>query len=142
MIYTPPSIARYLLDRLDLPQYAEVIDPACGSGTFLIERYRQAYGEIADSGAGQYAEARAAVERLAGNDLNPFSAVLTQIQLLWHLLTFGDDIRKTGFPDLRITERADSLVPGSLYDPTHTESPIDQNPCAHWRKPMDMMRQG
>ena len=21
-------------------------------------------------------------------------------------------------------------------------SPIDQNPCAHWRKPMDMMRQG
>ena len=21
-------------------------------------------------------------------------------------------------------------------------SPIDQNPCAHWRNPMDMMRQG
>jgi hypothetical protein len=21
-------------------------------------------------------------------------------------------------------------------------SPIDQNPCAHWRSPMDMMRQG
>jgi hypothetical protein len=21
-------------------------------------------------------------------------------------------------------------------------NPIDQNPCAHWRKPMDMMRQG
>lgn len=119
-VYTPPSIARYLLDRLKLPESADVFDPACGSGTFLIERYRQAYGEIADSGTGQYAEARLAVERLAGNDLNPFSAVLTQIQLLWHLLTFGDDIRHTGFPDLRITERANSLVPGALYDPMQT----------------------
>ena len=119
-IYTPPSIARYLLDRLNLPDTAEVLDPACGSGTFLIERYRQVYGEIADNGTGSYAEAGAAIERLFGNDLNPFSAVLTQIQLLWHLLSFGSDIRKGGFPDLHITERANSLVPGSLYDPTQT----------------------
>ena len=119
-VYTPPSIARYVLDRLCLPANAEVIDPACGSGTFLIERYRQAYGEIADSGTGVYSEARAAVERLAGNDLNPFSAVLTQIQLLWHLLAFGNDIRHHGFPDLHVTERANSLVPGSLFDPTQT----------------------
>jgi hypothetical protein len=119
-VYTPPSIARYVLDRLSLPAEAEVLDPACGSGTFLIERYRQTYGGIADSGTGDYAEARIAVERLAGNDLNPFSAVLTQIQLLWHLLAFGGEIRTHGFPDLRITERANSLVPGSLYDPTQT----------------------
>jgi type I restriction-modification system DNA methylase subunit len=119
-VYTPPSIARYVLDRLCLPVTAEVIDPACGSGTFLIERYRQAYGEIADSGTGVYSEARLAVERLAGNDLNPFSAVLTQIQLLWHLLAFGDEIRHQGFPDLRVTERANSLVPGSLFDPSQT----------------------
>jgi N-6 DNA Methylase len=119
-VYTPPSIARYLLDRLSLPETAEVLDPACGSGTFLIERYRQTYGEITDTGTGTYPDARAAVERLAGNDLNPFSAVLTQIQLLWHLLPFGEDIRTQGFPDLRITERANSLVPGSLYDPTQT----------------------
>jgi hypothetical protein len=126
-VYTPPSIARYLLDRLSLAPQGQVIDPACGSGTFLIERYRQVYGEIADSGTGQYAEARQAIEALAGNDLNPFSAVLTQIQLLWHLLLFGDDIRLQGFPELRITERANSLIPGSLYDPTQTRfGEIDQ----------------
>ena len=118
--YTPPSIARYILDRLNLASNAAVIDPACGSGTFLIERYRQVYGEIADSGTGKYAEAKEAVERLAGNDLNPFSAVLTQIQLLWHLLAFGDEIRSVGFPDLRIAERANSLLPGVLYDPTQS----------------------
>ena len=118
--YTPPSIARYILDRLNLSADASVIDPACGSGTFLIERYRQVYGEIADSGTGNYAEAKQAVEHLAGNDLNPFSAVLTQIQLLWHLLAFGDEIQSVGFPDLRIAERANSLLPGFLYDPTQS----------------------
>lgn len=118
--YTPPSIARYILDRLNLPKTAEILDPACGSGTFLIERYRQAIGEDADRGLATYAEARAAVERLFGNDINPFSAVLTQIQLLWHLLAFGSELRDQGFPDLRIAERANSLVPGSLYDPTQT----------------------
>ena len=116
--YTPPSIARYILRRLNLAPDANVLDPACGSGTFLIERYRQVYGEIADSGTGNYIEAKAAVEHLYGNDLNPFSAVLTQIQLLWHLLAFGGEIRAAGFPDLRVAERANSLLPGYLYDPT------------------------
>ena len=30
-----------------------------------------------------------------------------------------------------------TMVPAGLIP-----SLIDQNPCAHWRKPMDMMRQG
>ena len=30
------------------------------------------------------------------------------------------------------SEESDKLIP----------VPIDQNPCAHWRSPMDMMRQG
>ena len=118
--YTPPSIARYILDRLDLPRDAELLDSACGSGTFLIERYRQVVGEDADRGLAEYPEARRAAELVAGNDLNPFSAVLSQIQLLWHLLAFGDDIKAHGFPDLRIAERANSLVPGSLYDPSQS----------------------
>ena len=118
--YTPPSIARYIIDRLELSKDADFLDPACGSGTFLIERYRQVIGEDADRGLADYADARAAVERMAGNDLNPFSAVMTQIQLLWHLLAFGDDIKNQGFPDLQIAERANSLVPGSLYDPSQT----------------------
>jgi hypothetical protein len=118
--YTPPSIARYILDRLKLPDSADILDPACGSGTFLIERYRQVVGEDADRGIADYADARRAVESLFGNDLNPFSAVLSQIQLLWHLLAFGANLKDHGFPDLHIAERANSLVPGDLYDPTQT----------------------
>lgn len=118
--YTPPSIARYILDRVGLQEEDEVLDPACGSGTFLIERYQQAVGEDADRGLATYAEAVAAVERIAGNDLNPFSAVLTQIQLLWHLLSFGPEVRRQGLPSIRVAERANSLVPTILKDQTAT----------------------
>ena len=118
--YSPPSIARYMLDRLDLAPEDTILDPACGSGTFLIERYQQAIGEDADRGLATYADACAVIERTAGNDLNPFSAVLTQIQLLFHLLSFGPQIRDEGFPAIRVAERANSLVPTSLRDQSTT----------------------
>lgn len=121
--YTPPSIARYVLDRLralGLSDTDDILDPACGSGTFLIERYRQVVGDAADAGLADYAEGRVAIEHLHGNDLNPFSAIVTQIQMLWHLLAFGVSVKTTGFPDLRVSERANSLVPVNLLDPTQT----------------------
>ena len=118
--YTPPSIARYMLDRLDLVPDDSILDPSCGSGTFLIERYQQAIGEDADRGIATYQDACKAITRIAGNDLNPFSAVLTQIQLLWHLLLFGRDVRAHGIPAIHISERANSLVPTDLRDQTTT----------------------
>lgn len=109
--YTPPSIARYIVDRLDLKPEDRFLDPACGSGTFLIERYQQAAGDDADRGIGSYADAIAAVERLRGNDLNTFSAVLAQIQLLWHILSFRDDLLAADdFPDIAISDKANSIV--------------------------------
>ena len=117
---TPPSIARWMLDRLGLSPEDSVLDPACGSGTFIIERYQQAVGEDADRGLASYDEARAAVARIAGNDLNPFSAILTQIQLLWHLLSFGAAVHAESLPSLSIAERANTLVPTILKDQSTT----------------------
>lgn len=108
--YTPPSIARYIVDRLELKSEDRFLDPACGSGTFLIERYQQAVGEDADRGLASFAEVVAGVERLAGNDLNTFSAVLAQIQLLWHILSFREELRETDFPDIAISDKASSIV--------------------------------
>jgi SAM-dependent methyltransferase len=109
--YTPPSIARYIVDRLELKNEDRFLDPACGSGTFLIERYQQAAGDDVDRGIGTFAEAVAALERLAGNDLNTFSAVLAQIQLLWHVLVFRDELMAAeDFPDIAISEKASSIV--------------------------------
>ena len=87
------------------------MDPACGSGTFLIERYQQVVGEDADKGLATYPEVVAALGRLAGNDLNTFSAVLAQIQILWHVLSFKDDlIAADEFPDIAISDKANSII--------------------------------
>ncbi len=109
--YTPPSIARYIVDRLELTPEDRFMDPACGSGTFLIERYQQVVGEDADQGLATYSEVVAALQRLAGNDLNTFSAVLAQIQILWHVLSFKDDlIVADEFPDIAISDKANSII--------------------------------
>ena len=109
--YTPPSIARYIVERLELKPDDRFMDPACGSGTFLIERYQQVVGEDADQGLATYAEVVAALDRLAGNDLNTFSAVLAQIQILWHVLRFKDDlIVAEEFPDIAISDKANSII--------------------------------
>ena len=114
--YTPPSIARYIVDRLELKPEDRFLDPACGSGTFLIERYQQAVGEDADRGLASFAEVVAGIERLAGNDLNTFSAVLAQIQLLWHILSFRDELRDHDFPDIAISDKANSIVSAATAD--------------------------
>lgn len=109
--YTPPSIARYIVDALNLNSNDRFLDPSCGSGTFLIERYQQVIGEDADRGLATYAQAVEALEKIAGNDINTFSAVLAQIQLLWHVLSFRDDLLKgESFPDIAISDKANSLV--------------------------------
>ncbi|TAY80978.1 N-6 DNA methylase [Rhizobium ruizarguesonis] len=109
--YTPPSVARYIVDRLELKPQDRFMDPACGSGTFLIERYQQVVGEDSDQGLATYAQVVQALERLAGNDLNTFSAVLAQIQILWHVLVFKDDlIQAEEFPDIAISDKANSII--------------------------------
>ena len=124
--YTPPSIARHMIEQLDLTPDDSVLDPCCGSGTFLIERYQHVVGEDAARGIASYEDAREAISRMAGNDLNPFSAVLTQIQLLWHLLSFGDELKSHGMPAILVSERANSLVPTDLLSQATTRfSDID-----------------
>jgi hypothetical protein len=113
--YTPPSIARYIIDRLKLSKTDKILDAACGSGTFLIERYQEVVGEDADRGIASYKDVVETINSLAGNDLNTFSAVLAQIQLLWHLLIFRDELMQDPeFPDIVITSKADSLTRGQL----------------------------
>ncbi|QOX81068.1 N-6 DNA methylase (plasmid) [Trichlorobacter lovleyi] len=108
--YTPPSIARYIVKRVGIDSSSRVMDPACGSGTFLIEAYRHMIGDDLDRGAAEYSDAVDVLSRIAGNDLNTFSAVLAQIQLLWQILGMKEEIEKKGFPDIPVTGKSNSLV--------------------------------
>jgi hypothetical protein len=129
--YTPPDIARYIVRQLDLKKGDKVIDPTCGLGTFLIEAYKVLAGNAAAKGVGSYDDVLEALKNVRGNDLNTFSAMVAQIQLLWHLFIFRDDILKRGFPETTITGGYNSLrLQGTmegLFDAHATEfSLIDQ----------------
>lgn len=112
--YTPPSIARYIVDRLNIKPGDKVLDPACGSGTFLIEAYQKMAGEDAERGLSSYDDVLNVFSGIAGNDINAFSAVISQMQLLWHIMIFKEDILNEGFPDIMISDNANSLIVPSL----------------------------
>lgn len=90
---TPPAVIDHILDSAGyVPENPEilgrdVLDPACGSGSFLVHaavRYRAA---LARAYEGQEEEAarrflQAVHERFIGIDINPFSCYLARINLL------------------------------------------------------------
>jgi hypothetical protein len=109
--YTPPSIARYIVERTGIGPKSRVFDPACGSGTFLIESYQAIVGHDLERGAAVYEDVLEAFDRIAGNDLNTFSSVIAQIQLLWQVLPLRNAIeQRQRFPDIRISSKVNSLV--------------------------------
>ena len=114
--YTPPSIARHIIDRLGVSSGDSVLDPACGSGTFLLEVFERVAGEPMRKGAVTFEEVSAMLAKINGNDLNPFSATVAQIQMLWHLMPMKERLKKDGFPAVRISERHDALLAPALTD--------------------------
>jgi len=107
--YTPPGIARYIVRQLGLRKGDKVIDPACGLGTFLIEAFKAVAGDAAAKGVASFDDVLDALANVRGNDLNSFSAMVAQIQMLWHLFVFRDEIKQRGFPETAITGGCNSL---------------------------------
>ncbi|BCO29470.1 hypothetical protein MIZ03_4393 [Rhodoferax lithotrophicus] len=124
--YSPPSIARYMISRLAVTRETRSFDPSCGSGTFPIEIYRHMVGNDLDRGMAEYSDVVSVLERIAGNDLNTFSAVLAQIQILWQILSLKSDIEIHGFPDLLITAKVNSLVESDHWESLSRFTEIDQ----------------
>jgi N-6 DNA Methylase len=124
--YTPPSIARYMVGRVNLSNEDRVFDPACGSGTFLIEAYRVLVGQAVEKGIADYSDVVAALNRICGNDLNTFSSVLAQIQLLWQILKFRPQIEANGFPELSIASKVNSLVIPDQFGALERFGELDQ----------------
>ena len=114
--YTPPDIARYIVRRLGLKKGSKVLDPACGLGTFLIEAFKAVAGDAAAKGVASFNDVLEALGNVRGNDLNAFSAMVAQIQMLWHLFAFRDDIKKHGFPETAITGGGNSLRRQALVE--------------------------
>lgn len=92
--YTPKEVVDLILRETALGHgdlYPEVLDPACGSGSFLV-RYLHHRVEDAKN-RGVQMDPQSLAESIWGFDLNPFAAYISLFQLLWGLLRLKRDSR-------------------------------------------------
>lgn len=104
--FTPDWLAeRVILARIDSPLEQRVLDPACGSGTFIFHSIRH-FLTAADAAGLTNSETLNLVQRrVFGMDIHPVSVVLARVT---YLLAIGRD---------RLTsDRADLTVPIYLGD--------------------------
>ncbi len=90
--YTPPAIVNYILDtvgysgRTIIGPNRRLIDPACGSGSFLVTAAKR----LVAAYQGQLNDPSTVLERvqqnLFGFDLNPFACYLAEVNLLIQVL--------------------------------------------------------
>jgi len=111
--YTPDWLADYVLERVgyaDAPR-ARLLDPACGSGTFLVRAIKvlKARGEL--SGAELVRHVRE--QNIAGFDLNPLAVIAARANLI---LTLVDELADTRESLALPVYLADSIYSPELDD--------------------------
>ncbi|HWQ15508.1 MAG TPA: N-6 DNA methylase [Roseiflexaceae bacterium] len=84
--YTPPWLAEYVVETLwgwlpDGTAAPRAIDPACGSGVFLLAALRQLTGHLRRQGFGGAALVRVALRGVAGLDINPLAVQAARANL-------------------------------------------------------------
>ena len=85
--YTPDWLAaRMVAATVDSPLEQRVMDPACGSGTFLFHLVRAVLGAAEAAGLSPAAAARKAVEKVAGIDIHPVAVIFARVTYLLALM--------------------------------------------------------
>ncbi len=133
-VYTRPEICRYMLQACQPAPDATVLDPACGSGTFLVEHLHVQLERLRAANALNLDTVQHVLQRIHGLDVNPFSTVLTQIQIIWQLLdVFASE------PPERQREIAKGLIPHIMIEGGHTSlDPFDQPMEAQTNAELDL----
>lgn len=80
--YTPDWFANFVLKRLHINPHDTILDPTCGSGTFIILAYRHLRA-IGISNP---------INQVAGIDVNPLACLSAKANLVLNLDTQDDDI--------------------------------------------------
>jgi hypothetical protein len=87
--YTPPEVVGYILDEIGyvtgpgiIGSSKRLIDPACGSGTFLVTAAKRLIASYAGAESDPLTVLARVRENLYGFDLNPFACYLAEVNLL------------------------------------------------------------
>ena len=122
LLQTPEFVEEFILDRTFDPAVEEfgfrevrLIDPACGSGHFLLGAFRRLDALWARHEPGTNSRERASrvLEQVAGVDLNPFAAAIARFRLCVAALRASDVRRLADAPAFELRVAAgDSLLHG------------------------------
>jgi SAM-dependent methyltransferase len=122
LLQTPDFIEEFLLDKTLEPALAEfglketrIIDPACGSGHFLLGSFARLFAQWqqAEPAAKAPVLAQRALDAVAGVDLNPFAVAIARFRLLVAALNVCGVRRLKDAFDFKIQVAAgDSLLHG------------------------------
>lgn len=108
--YTPMPIAQYVLERIGFfDEPGPLMDPACGSGTFLIAAATGTIDRLTKKGVQPDLAVKEAVNLVHGLDINMFAAFIAQLQMIWHLLPTLVKANVKELPDLKIYGGVNSL---------------------------------
>jgi len=87
--YTPSSIVNWIIEQTVLTQgEGSVLDPACGSGSFLVHYLHRRLDDARRRGLPPREVRQEVQDQIWGFDLNPFAAFISHFQLMWGLLRF------------------------------------------------------
>lgn len=104
--YTPDWLAaRIIAAVVDRPMDQRVMDPACGSGTFLFHAVRALLDSAEASGLSPAEAARRAATNIAGIDIHPVAVIIARVTYLLALI-----------PALRAEHPGNVTVPVYLGD--------------------------
>lgn len=87
--YTPDWLARRMIDEVDpSPLESRILDPACGSGTFLFHAVRRYLIAAESADISPDSSVAGVTDHVFGMDLHPVAVVLAQVT---YLLAIGSD---------------------------------------------------
>ena len=151
--YTPREIVKYQVARIDKILRTEmgladgladpsvlVLDPCCGTGTYLVEVLNQIASALKAKGGGAFVAAeikRAAITKVFGFEILPAPFVVSHLQIGLLLQKIGSPLMTTS------NERAAVFLTNSLtgWDPTKAAKPIPFPELAQEHEKADKVKQ-
>jgi hypothetical protein len=87
--YTPASIVDWLLEQTVFShEDGKLLDPSCGSGSFLVRYVHRCLEDAKRRGLSQDEVLQELQTNVWGFDLNPFAAFISHFQLMWAMVRF------------------------------------------------------
>ena len=133
--YTPPDVCHYIVDSAgygENVQNRRLIDPACGSGTFLVSALDRYKGDLDESDLPNALRDLCNRGRVVGLDIHPFAVVLAQIRFMLEILE--EYKRAIEMEPGLVLRRLPIFRTDSLIDESESEEGVQQSISASYEE--------